>query len=209
MRRAWLVAPLAVLTLVLPAGAAVPDGTGGGYTCGLTGAAPSSIYFAPNPIASLHFRETGVLTGGPWFAPPEQPTALVSMRCTVVMTKEGEPPYVVADVTSMPTPGMATLAPSDVWLLGATSERTNIQVCTEITIYTDGQPPQVQRYDADGNPNNGAQCSDAQPVRNEGVIVYVAPPQADGDVCAYAQHHLYPPVPYGACVPWGPLGEAP
>lgn len=165
-------------------------GHGGGYTCGLTAVDPSATG-----------QVSGVLTGGPWQAPAD---ATVVVRCTVEVARPGTPPRVVARAGS-DRAATAYVAPAAVAFDYVPGLDATLAVCTEVDVYRDGSPPDVYQYDADGDPGNGAQCAEAAPEGSDAARVYVAPPQADGDICVYVKHNLQPPPgdTAGGCVPWG------
>ncbi len=188
MKRALTICIAAVTAFAAPAAHADGD-FGGGYTCGLA---------ATDPTGSG--TVTGAISGGPWEAPRD---AVATIRCVVQVVRPNVPPQVVATYQSAPS-ATASFAAVPVVFGYAASAGTALQVCTEVTVFENGDPPRVHRYDADGDPANGAQCADAE----TGVAgVYTTPPKPDGDVCVYVQHNLQPPPGDVAevCVPFGPL----
>jgi hypothetical protein len=188
MRRiAFVAAAFAVVAVVTPVGASVDD-VGGGFGCGFNGTQPTG-----SPVVA------GETFGGPWYAPPTHPDATVQIRCVVQTVENNEPPQVVGQAETAPTPGYAYLPPTPVNF--PMSPTATIEVCTEVTVYWDSVP-HYYFGDADGNPANGAQCDQAWQDQDQAGHVYIVLPElGGGDYCAYVNHPFYPPVPRNYCLP--------
>jgi len=198
VRKRSTLAAAGVLTSLLAFGApaeAAP-GAGEGYSCGMT-------------AVSLDGQSwNGVMEGGPWWVEPSGAPA--QMRCEL-QRFNGEIWETIAVAEGPIGPGTAAVPPTRVGfhtpLDGVMSAMdllpTNLQMCTQITVYEDPQQPRVEPVDADDDPSNGGQCEKEE--RADGELVYVTlfPPRAHGgDRCVFVTDEGVPPqVPDENCVP--------
>ena len=194
MRNRSALAVASVLTSMLafsaPAGAAPNDDWG--YTCAMTATSRDGVTWQ------------GVMLGGPWAVPDNDP---VSMRC-ILQEWTGETWRTIAIAESQPTPGVTVVPPKLVNFVApigthaSLSDPTNLQMCTQITVYRDPmQPPDVYPVDADENPNNGAQCEKEERTESELVYVTVFPPRPYGRPCIWWDDSDLPDqVPGETCV---------
>lgn len=155
----------------------------------------------------------GTITGGPWFSMPTG--APVMMTCELQQLV-GDRWETIAFAQSPLTPGVAVVPPTPVGftdVLGpigpidpirtrAADVPTNLQMCTQITVFRDPTTtPDVYPVDADDNPNNGAQCEKEERAENELVYVTVFPPHPHGRPCVWIDDSDLPDeVPGETCV---------
>lgn len=188
MRNRSTLALASVVTSMLAFGAPAEAGPEEwGYGCSMTA------------VSRDGFGWTGVISGGPWFVRPH--TASVSMTCRL-QRWDGEGWTTIAMAESSPTPGTTVVPPSVVGfgtgvgggIIGGARRAlspTNLQMCTEITVYEHGWA-YAHQVDADDNPNNGAQCEKEE--RADGELVYVTlfPPQPHGRPCVWLDDENLP-----------------
>lgn len=179
------------------------------FVAGVAGAAP---WAGASPAVGAHATcgfasegtaqdQSGAMYGGPWAA---DVGGDASIRCTLRLTRDGVPVETLAIAESGPSPA-AVVTPTAVAFTVPFGPGYNVEMCTEITVHRNGMPPEPPRqYDADGDPSNGAQCAPAtrHNASNDDIVVYAAPNEIDGDICAYVDDQS--PDPPSVCVPWGP-----
>jgi hypothetical protein len=191
--RSVLAALLVTSVVALAAPAHAGEDWGRGLTCAFDGAGQADSD-----------EVTGVLSGGPWQAPAG---ATARVTCVLQVVHEGQTQVVA--VAQSPQGTTAVVQPTIASFHDyAAATAPILQLCTEVTVYKDGQPPRVRRYDADHDPRNGAQCDQAGAAQGSGTRVYVVPPHDDGDPCVWVDHSdVTGPNDPGneVCVPYGPL----